>query len=104
MIKGDNFHRRIRTESERDEFEAMVRREMVHSPYKFMLITICYPIFQFGVYIVTGDIIALSVASILLVLWVAMLYCFVELFKDSDDFDNEIAEARAKKGTLPCDS
>ena len=101
-MKG--YTRRIRTESERHEFEAMVRQEMVDSPHKFMLITICYPIFQFGVYIVTGDIIALSVATVLLILWIMMLYCFVELFKGSDDFDNEIAEARAKKGTLPYDS
>ena len=103
-MKGDTFHRRIRTESERHEFDAMVRREMVDSPHKFMLITICYPIFQFGVYIVTGDIVALSVATVLLILWIVMLYCFVELFKGTDDFDNEIAEARAKKAMLSCDS
>jgi len=96
----NHIYRRIRTDSDNPNFDALIKRENAQRPYKAAVFMICYPIYQLSVYAVTGDIDTLVMAFVCFVLWAIMLYCVIELFKISDEYENDISEPPAKKGAL----
>lgn len=89
MLNPTQKYRRIRSDSTNPDFDALMKREMSQAPFKFMLISIIYPMIQVCVYAITGDIAALISAFVLLVVWMLMLYCFVQIFKNSEDVEIE---------------
>ena len=67
------------------------QKSMINTSFKFMVISVFYPMIQLTIYAATGDISALSFALVLLFLWFIILYCFIQLFiKSTDDNDEEV--------------
>ena len=97
MTMLPHLYRRIRADSDHPNFDALIKRENAQRPYKAVLILICYPMYYLCTYSLTGDIDALAIGYVCFVLWLVMLYCTVELFKISDEYENDISEPPPKK-------
>jgi hypothetical protein len=76
----------------------MLRRELLDMPYKFIFVSVLYPLWLVIVYAVTGDIEMLGNAVILIGIWITMMYVLVKVVRitnviddmdDMDDMDEE---------------
>jgi hypothetical protein len=97
MTRNEHIYRRIRSDSNNPEFDELSRREMIESPFKFMLISVCYPMIQVLMYILTGDPTAFVSAIVLFFIWIVMLACFIGIFKAPEDIEDEIVESWTRR-------
>jgi len=50
---------------------------------KFMFVSMIFPMYEVAVYITTGDIVALSTALVLFVLWLILFILFLQTHEDT---------------------
>ena len=95
MTRLEHVFRRIRSDSNTPEFKELVRQELLNTPYKFMFVSILYPLWLVIVYAVTGDIEMLVNAVILIGIWLGIMYALVKVVRittvveDMEDMDEE---------------
>jgi hypothetical protein len=92
MTRLEHVFRRIRSDSNSPEFKEMLRRELLDMPYKFIFVSVLYPLWLVIVYAVTGDIQILVSAVILMSIWLGMMYALVKVVRITsvlEDVDEE---------------
>jgi hypothetical protein len=92
MTRLEHVFRRIRSDSNSPEFKEMLRRELLDMPYKFIFVSVLYPLWLVIVYAVTGDIQILVSAVILMSIWLGMMYALVKVIRITnvtEDVDEE---------------
>ena len=92
MTRLEHVFRRIRSDSNSPEFKEMLQRELLDMPYKFIFISVLYPLWLVIVYAVTGDIQILVSAVILMSIWLGIMYALVKVVRITnvlEDVDEE---------------